>query len=106
MPWQTINKDGSALRQADTLGLFIFENRGDGPAAIHPSMRLKAYREAEQTIEYLELVRRGLALTPGQMREFVDHYVGGEKGASAEAWRALREAAAGLIESRQAAPGR
>jgi len=50
-------------------------------------------------------VRRGLALTPGQMRAFVDHYVGGEKGASAEAWRALREAAAELIESRQAAPG-
>ena len=68
-------------------------------------MRLKAYREAEQTIEYLEILRRRLALTPGQMRAFVDHYVGGEKGASAEAWRALREGAAELIDSRQAAPG-
>ena len=96
VPWQTINKDGSALQRADTLGLFIFENRGDGPATIHPSMRLKAYREAEQTIEYLELV----GLTPGQMRAFVDHYVGGDQGTSPEGWRALREAAAGLIESR------
>jgi hypothetical protein len=106
VPWQTINKDGSALQRADTLGLFIFEDRGGGPAAIHHSMRLKAYREAEQMIEYLELVRRGLGLTPGQMRAFVDHYVGGDQGTSAEAWRALREGAAELIESRQAAPGR
>jgi len=40
------------------------------------------------------------------MREFVDHYVGGDQGTSPEAWRALREGAAELIESRQAAAGR
>ncbi len=25
VPWQTVNKDGSALKQADQLGLFIYD---------------------------------------------------------------------------------
>ena len=118
VPWQTINRDGSAMTQADPLGLFIFtKGQGAGAAArsaINHSMRLKAYRRAEQDVEYLELVRSKTGLTPAQVRALVDHYVdlGGkvraayaedagtpEYGkASPESLRRLREAAAVLIE--------
>jgi hypothetical protein len=123
VPWQTINHDGSALKKADQLGIFIFGEvsprgspRGDqgGARAIHHSMRLKAYRQAEQDVEYLELLRRRLKLTDGQMRAFLDRYVsvGGEvvkaydedAGTSRygdlppESFRRLREAAAALLE--------
>ena len=113
VPWQTVNKDGSAMTKADQLGLFIFTKGRDGPAAIRHSMRLAAYRSAEQTVEYLELARRRAGLAPGQMRAFIDHYLnlaGGTRSAYAddagtpeyaritpESLRQLREAAAMLI---------
>jgi hypothetical protein len=74
VPWQTINSDGSAMSKADQLGLFIFTKEG-GQTVIRHSMRLKAYRRAEQDIEYLDLARARLGLSPAQMRAFVDHYV-------------------------------
>jgi hypothetical protein len=120
VPWQTINGDGSAMTQADQLGLFIFSKmQGPGAAAagrgaICHSMRLKAYRRAEQDVEYLELVRSKAGLAPAQVRAMVDHYVslGGrvrtENAEDAgtpeyakttpESLRQLREAAAMLIE--------
>jgi hypothetical protein len=114
VPWQTVNKDGSALRKADQLGLFIFEKNADGPATIHHSMRLKAYRRAEQDVEYLELLRKRLKLTSGQLEGFIDHYLNldgdvvtkysADAGTarygrlSPEGFRQLREAAAILIE--------
>ena len=112
LPWQTINKDGSALKKADQLGLFIFDKAS---GKVHHSMRLKAYRRAEQDIEYLELLRKRLKLSPAQLRAFIDRYVplGGtvdqshpeDAGTprygklSPESFRRLREAAAALIES-------
>ena len=90
------------------------------PRTINHSMRLKAYRRAEQDVEYLELVRSKAGLAPAQVRTLVDHYVnlGGkvrlayaedagtpEYGkVSPEALRRLREAAAVLIEKSEAAP--
>ena len=56
VPWQTINADGSALKQADQLGIFIYDKQPDGSIAVRPSLRLKAYLRAQQDIEYLNLV--------------------------------------------------
>jgi len=114
LPWQTVNKSGSAMTVADQLGLFIFAKGPDGSRTVRHSMRLKAYRSAQQTVEYLELLRRKRGLTPGRIRALVDHYVdlGGtvrqthpeDAGTphydrvSPEALRRLREAAAELIE--------
>jgi len=38
-------------------------------------MRLKAYREAQQLIEYLNLLQRKRGWTQDQMRRFVQQYV-------------------------------
>ena len=110
LPWQTINRSGSALHKADQLGLFIFDE-----GHVRHSMRLKAYRRAQQDIEYLELLRKRLELSRGQLRAFIDHYVSlsgsvvkryaADAGTaryatlSPEAFRRLREAAAILIET-------
>ena len=87
VPWQTIDQTGQALTKADQLGLFIFDQQPDGKQLIRPTLRLKAYREAEQTIELLLLVQQQLGLTDAQLREFVNRYVplaGSTKTASAE----------------------
>ena len=75
VPWQTVNKSGSALKEADQLGLFIFDKNGDGKIVIRHSMRLKAYRDAQQLIEYLNLLRQHRGWSQDQMRRFVSHYV-------------------------------
>jgi len=76
VPWQTINKDGSAMTKADQLGLFIFTKGADGKPVIRHSMRLAAYRRAEQDIEYLELLCHGKdGLTDSQLRAFIGHYL-------------------------------
>jgi len=75
VPWQTVNKDGTALTQADQLGLFIFDKDADNRTAIRHSIRLKAYRRAQQDIEYLELLRHKLNLSDLQIRSFIDHYL-------------------------------
>lgn len=75
VPWQTVDKSGEALRQADQLGLFIFDKTPEGKTAIRHSARLKAYREAEQLIEYLTLVQQRRRWSSGAMRAFIDHYV-------------------------------
>ena len=114
VPWQTVNKDGSAMTKADQLGLFIFTKATDGKPVIRHSMRLAAYLAAEQTVEYLELARKKHNLTPGQVQAFIDQYLnlsGTVRSAYAEdagtpeygkvtpeALRQLREAAAMLIE--------
>ncbi len=115
VPWQTINRDGSALRKADPLGILIVDRQQDGTSAIRATFRLKAFRRAQQDIEYLELARKKLRWTGGQLRAFVDHYLPlrgtvekkdeTDAGTSSfdaldpENFRALREAAAMLIES-------
>lgn len=75
VPWQTVDKSGKALREADQLGIFIFDKDAAGRTAIRHSARLKAYREAEQLIEYLQLVREKQNWTAAQMQAFVDQYV-------------------------------
>ncbi len=93
LPWQTIDKDGSSLAEADTLGLFIFDRTGDGPAEVRHSIRLKAYREAEQLIEYLALS----GMTELEVRQFIDACLGEGDPESPWAWHRLREGAAALI---------
>jgi hypothetical protein len=75
VPWQTVNKDGSAMTKADQLGLFIFTKGADGKPVIRHSMRLAAYRRAEQDIEYLELLRRRPGETDYLMGLRISHYV-------------------------------
>ena len=75
VPWQTIDKSGKALQEADQLGLFIFDKDSSGKTVIRQSMRLKAYREAQQLIEYLNLLQRKRGWTQDQMRRFVQQYV-------------------------------
>ena len=47
VPWQTVNKSGSALKEAYQLGLFSFDKDVAGETVIRHSMRLKAYRDAQ-----------------------------------------------------------
>ncbi len=75
VPWQTVDKTGRALTQADQLGLFIFDQTPDGKTVLRHSARLKAYRDAEQLIEYLQLVRKRQGWSASQMRAFVEQYV-------------------------------
>lgn len=75
VPWQTVDKSGNALKTADQLGIFIYDKAEDGSLAIRHSARLKAYREAEQLIEYLVLLKQQRNWTPSQMRAFIAHYV-------------------------------
>ena len=75
VPWQTVDKTGDALRSADQLGIFIFDQSNADEIEIRHSLRLKAYRELQQLIEYLELVRRRKGWSQQQMREWVTHYV-------------------------------
>lgn len=75
VPWQTIDKTGQAMTQADQLGLFIFDRDSEGRTVIRHSLRLKAYREAQQLIEYLILVRERHEWPPSRMRAFVAQYL-------------------------------
>ncbi len=74
VPWQTIDKSGDALKQADQLGLFIFDKDSNGKTAIRHSMRLKAFRDAEQLIALLQLVKQQNRLTDSQMQLFIQRY--------------------------------
>ena len=75
VPWQTVNKSGSAMTEADQLGLFIFDHDASGATVIRHSLRLKAYREAQQLIEYLNLLQQQQSWSSQQMRQFINHYV-------------------------------
>lgn len=75
VPWQTVDKSGAALKKADPLGLFIFDKQPDGAIAIRHSLRLKAYRQAEQDIELLILLKNKRNWTGGQMRRWIAQYV-------------------------------
>ncbi|MCA9036373.1 MAG: hypothetical protein KDA91_14660 [Planctomycetaceae bacterium] len=75
VPWQTIDKTGNALQKADQLGLFIFDKTASGETVVRHSMRLKAYRDAEQLIALLQLVQDRMQWNANQMAAFADHYV-------------------------------
>lgn len=75
VPWQTIDKTGQALQQADQLGLFIYDRDDQGKTIIRHSSRLKAFRQAQQLIEYLVLVQQKHGWSSSQMQTFIDHYV-------------------------------
>ncbi len=75
VPWQTVDKSGSALQEADQLGLFIFDKDAADETVIRHSMRLKAYRDAQQLIEYLNLLQQRRGWSQDQMRRFVNQYV-------------------------------
>jgi len=75
VPWQTVDKSGSALKEADQLGLFIFDQDQSGNTVIRHSLRLKAYRNVQQLIEYLNLLQQKTGWSQDQMRLFVNQYV-------------------------------
>lgn len=72
LPWQTLCADGAAMTKADQLGLFILVPGPDGARLCRHSMRLKAYRSAQQMVEYLELLRCARGLTPAQVAAVID----------------------------------
>ena len=63
------------MKEADQLGLFIFDKNPSGESVIRHSMRLKAFRDAQQLIEYLNLLATKSHWSHAQMQEFVSHYV-------------------------------
>ena len=75
VPWQTIDKTGRALTEADQLGLFIFDRDAAGETVIRHSLRLKAFREAQQLVEHLLLLESRLGWTREESRAFVRHHV-------------------------------
>ncbi len=75
VPWQTVDKSGNALKEADQLGLFIYDERPSGEIVIRHSIRLKAYREAQQLVEYLNILKTRRGWSEEQMRRFVSQYV-------------------------------
>ena len=75
VPWQTVDKSGRAMKEADQLGLFIFDKDAAGETVIRHSMRLKAYRDAQQLVEYLNLLQQRRRWSQDQMRRFVNQYV-------------------------------
>ena len=116
VPWQTVDKKGRAMTKADQLGLFILTKAASGRTEIRHSLRLKAYRRAQQDVEYLTLLRERLGLTLEQMRQFVGRYVSFEgevrtryaadagtahyRDLSPEQFRRLRAAAAQVLTRR------
>ncbi|NLH17537.1 MAG: hypothetical protein GX455_13260 [Phycisphaerae bacterium] len=72
VPWQTINADGSALKQADPLGIFIYDKQADGSIAVQHSLRLKAYLRAQQDIEYLNLALAKPGISRPQINRLFD----------------------------------
>ena len=75
VPWQTVDKSGNALKEADQLGVFIFDTNAAGETVIRHSLRLKAYRDAQQLIEYLNLLQQRRGWSQDQMQRFVNQYV-------------------------------
>lgn len=75
VPWQTVDKSGRALAEADQLGLFIFDPDADGQTRVRHSLRLKAFREAEQLVEHLALLEARLGWHREETRAFVRHHV-------------------------------
>jgi hypothetical protein len=110
VPWQTINRNGKAMQQADDLGLFIFDRQPDDKLIVRPTMRLKVFRRAQQDIEYLLLAQARAKQTHSAMCIFLDNYlnlqqkvsrtseedvgIASFRGVSGEDFRRLREAAA------------
>ncbi|MDA3959899.1 MAG: hypothetical protein PF961_03845 [Planctomycetota bacterium] len=70
VPWQTINRDGRALREADQLGLFIFDG-----ATIRPSLRLLAYMRAEQDLAYLRLLQQKRGWSETDLLAYVAQFI-------------------------------
>lgn len=63
------------MKEADQLGLFIFDKNGADETVIRHSLRLKAFRDAQQLIEYLNLLQQRRGWSQDQMRRFVNQYV-------------------------------
>ncbi len=120
VPWQTVNKTGSALREADPLGVFIMDSSvGDRPV-VRQTLRLKAWRETQQLLEYLILLKTGHDLTPAQLSDLISEHVeirtevkqqnaedaGVLQAASisADGWERLRQTVSKLLSTATAQP--
>ena len=64
------------MKEADQLGVFIFDKDAAGETLVRHLMRFKAYRDAQQqAIEYLNLLQQRRSWSQDQMRRFVNQYV-------------------------------
>jgi hypothetical protein len=113
VPWQTVNKSGSALQEADTLGIFIMDSSAGERPAVRQTLRLKAWRDTQQLIEYLILLKAQRQLTSAQLQQFIEEHVSirtrvsqrnaDDAGAlqaeqvSPASWHSLRQATAALL---------
>jgi predicted nucleic-acid-binding protein len=70
-----VHGSGDALKTADQLGIFIFDQDSAGQNVIRHSIRLKAYREAQQLIEYLNLLKSKQNWSQAEVNQFVNRYV-------------------------------
>jgi len=118
VPWQTIDKTGRALSEPDQLGLFIFDRDAEGRVDIRHSLRLSAFREAQQLVEHLAILERRLGWSREHTAAFVRYHVGLDgavrrsdaddagtphyAGLTAEACERLRGAAIALVRGSHA----
>ncbi|HAP08071.1 MAG TPA: hypothetical protein DCR20_09595, partial [Planctomycetaceae bacterium] len=108
------------LREADPLGVFIMDSSvGDRPA-VRQTLRLKAWRETQQLLEYLILLKTGRNLTPAQLSDLISEHVEfrtevkqqNEEDAgvlqaasiSADGWERLRQTVSKLLSTVPAQP--
>ena len=79
LPWQTVSYDPSLLEggapDAQRLALLVVSEDALEPV-VYPSLRLAAYRRAQQDIEYLRILQRLGGYTRGQMAGLVASYLG------------------------------
>lgn len=72
VPWQTLDRSGQGLTEPNPLGLFVVDPT-DG--TVRHSMRLAAFRRAQQDAEYLLMLRRERDWSTRELARFIDAHV-------------------------------
>ena len=97
LPWQTLGKDSSLDHNDDVGGNAILVPGDRFSLPVVGDMRLKAARDGQQLIEYLELIRSRYHLLPEQIRPLIERrlplQVGVKTGATADNADALTSGA-------------
>ncbi len=86
IPWQTVGRDAGLLEggapEAQQLALLVIAEDDLDPV-VYPSLRLAAYRRAQQDIEYLRILQDLGGYTRGQMAALIASYLSPEGGGEA-----------------------
>lgn len=108
VPWQTVDRTGRALTEGDRLATFVLANTpGNSTVQAYGTLRLRAYRRAQQDVEYLERLaaRDGIESTRELVRailneEALEGIVRGSIAADPMTFHHLREVVAERIQRR------